>query len=323
MLEALFYTKEHGLVRSREPEAVAAALKQPRCLTWVDITNPDEGDIDLLVETFAFHPLAIEDAIFPQNHPKLDDYDDYLFVVIHELDATPGEGKPVGTHELDLFVGKNYVVTLHAEPVLSVTGLLNRCKDKPLAMQQGAGFLLHAILDRAVDASFPVVERLEDRIAEVEEDTLAHAEPKVLERIVRLKKDVLLLRNILAPQRKLVAQMTRATTPLLRPATQAYFRDVYDHIERINNLLDTFRDLLSSTMEVYLSAVSQRLNEIMKTLTIIATFMMPLTLITSFYGMNVKAPEFGWGIRGYWFVVGLLVLSVGVMIWFLKRRKWI
>lgn len=323
MLQALIFNKEKGLEKTSETEVVAAALKNSKNLLWIDINNPSEDNIDLLVETFKFHQLAIEDAIFPQNHPKLDDYGDYLFIVIHELTFHAEKENAISTQELNIFVGKNYVVTMHTDPLISITRLLQRCQNKPLAMSQGPGFLLHAIIDNVVDAYFPVVERLEDRIEAVEDQVMAGSDKGVLEAIIELKKNVLTLRNFLAPQRKLLGLLTRTTNPFLRRATAAYFRDVFDHVERINNMIDTYRDILNSTMEAYLSVVSHRLNEIMKTLTIITTFMMPLTLITSFYGMNVKMPEFEWGVLGYFFVLGVLAVAVGVMIWFLKRRKWI
>jgi len=323
MLVALVYNKEKGLEKTTNPEDIAAYIKQPKNLLWVDINNPSEDDIDLLVETFQFHPLAIEDAIFPQDHPKMDDYGDYLFIVIHEMTFRARVDKTVTLQELNIFVGKNYVLTIHNDPLVSITKLLQRCQNKPLVMQQGSGFLLHAVIDNVVDAYFPVVEQLEDRIEKVEDQVLAGADKGVLETIVELKKNVLTLRNFLAPQRKLLALLARTTSPFLRRATAAYFRDVYDHVERVNNMIDTYRDILNSTMEAYLSVVSHRLNEIMKTLTIITTFMMPLTVITSFYGMNVKLPEFEWGLKGYVFVLSLLVMAVLVMVFILKRRKWI
>lgn len=323
MLTGLIYNKEKGLRKTAEAASIAEALQSPRDLVWVDITNPSETDIDLMVETFEFHQLSIEDSIFPQNHPKMEDYGEYLFIVVHAMALLPqGENKLI-SRELNIFVGKNYVVTTHGDEMPPVAKLFQRCQANPNAMQQGAGFLLHAVIDNVVDGYFPVVDQLEDRIEQLEDRVLAGADDGVLEGIVDLKKNVLVLRNFLAPQRRLLSLLARSNTPFIKRAAVAYFRDVYDHVERVNSLVDTYRDILNSTMEAYLSVVSHRLNEIMKTLTIIATVMMPLTLITSFYGMNVKLPEFGWGFKGYLFVLGLLLLAVVMMVVFLKRRKWI
>ncbi len=323
MLTALNYNKEKGIARVADRGEVERLLKSPRNLLWLDITNPDENDIDLLMETFGFHQLAIEDAIFPQNHPKLDDYGDYLFIVVHAMSLPSQEEQRLNIQEINIFFGKNYLLTIHSEPLGPINRLWQRCQNNALNMQQGAGFLLHAVIDNVVDGYFPVVEQLEDRIERVEDQVLSGGDNHVLESIVDLKKNVLTLRNFLAPQRRLLSQLARASNPFLRRATAAYFRDVYDHVERLNNLIDNYRDILNSTMEAYLSVVSHRMNEIMKTLTIIATVMMPLTLITSFYGMNIQMPEFGWGWKGYVFVLGLLLTAILVMVLFLKRRKWI
>lgn len=322
MLVSLLYSKEKGVFKPFDLADLDAQLKNRRSLIWLDMTDPSEDDIGLMVDTFQFHPLAIEDAIFPQNHPKLDDYGDHLFIVVHEMVFDPEQERFLDTRELNIFVGENFVITVHAGPVAAVTKILQACQHKPVLLSAGAGFLVHCLIDHIVDGYFPVVEKLEGRIEQVEDQVLAGADKNVLAGIMGLKKGIITLRNFLAPQRKLVAVLARSHQAFLRRVSQ-YFRDVSDHVERVSNMIDTYRDILNSAMEAYLSVVSHRLNEIMKTLTIIATFMMPLTVITSFYGMNVKAPEFEWGIKGYYYVIALLAAAVVVMILFLKRRKWI
>ena len=323
MLNVLCYNKEIGLKKIATPKSVVRYLKNQRNLLWLDITNPSEDDIDLMVDTFKFHQLAIEDAIFPQNQPKIDDYEDYLFIVVHELNYPSRQAGDVKSQELNIFVGKNFVLTIHNDPLPSISKLFQRAQTKPSYMQQGAGFLLHAIIDNVVDNYFPVVDQLENRIEELEDQVLAGADQTVLEKIVDLKKTVLTIRNFIVPQRKILGRLCRANTLFIKRATSAYFRDVYDHVVRVSEMLDTYRDVLNSTMDAYLSVVSQRMNEIIKTLTIITTIMMPLTVITSFYGMNVKMPEFAWGMKGYLFVLGLMLLAFLGMFIFLKRKKWI
>ncbi|MBN1595823.1 magnesium/cobalt transporter CorA [candidate division FCPU426 bacterium] len=323
MLQALCYCKENGVEKITDAKGVARVLKNARSLVWADITNPEEDDIDLLVDTFAFHQLAIEDALFPQYQPKMDDYDDYLHIIVHELNYPSRSAQEVKSQELNILVGKNYVVTIHSEPLPSVSKLFQRCQNKPHSMHQGSGFLLHAIIDNVVDNYFPVVDQMENKIEQLEDQVLAKADQSVLESIVDLKKSVLTIRNFIVPQRKILGLLCRASTPFIKRAMSAYFRDVYDHVVRVSELLDTYRDVLNSTMDAYLSVVSHRMNEIMKTLTIITTIMMPLTVITSFYGMNVELPEFAWGLKGYLLVLGLMVCALGGMIIFLKRKKWI
>ncbi len=323
MLQVLVYNKEKKGVKPEKAERIGRLLNNSRNLLWIDIINPSEDDIDVMVEVFKFHQLAIEDAIFPQNQPKLDEYEDYLFIVMHGMDYSHGREQTIQTRELNIFFGKNYVLTIHNDPLASVSRLFRRCQDKPQAMQQGAGFLLHAIIDNIVDGYFPVAEKLENRIEELEDRVLEGADKSVLENIVKLRRAVMTLRNFILPQRKILGLLGRSSTPFIRPATAAYFRDVYDHVVQVNSMLDTYRDVLNSTMEAYLSVVSHRMNEIMKTLTIITTIMMPLAVITGFYGMNIKLPEFAWGWKGYFFVLGLMGLAMAGMLMFLKRKKWI
>jgi magnesium transporter len=323
MLNVWCYNKEKGLKKIDSLKSIGRLKKNQRNLLWLDITAPSEDDIDLMVETFKFHQLAIEDAIFPQNQPKIDDYEDYLYVVMHELNYPSHQADAVKSQELNIFVGRNYVLTIHNAPLPSISKLFQRTQTKPSTMQQGSGFLLHAIIDNVVDNYFPVVDQLEARIEELEDQVLAGADETVLEKMVDLKKSVLTIRNFIVPQRKILGVLCRANTRFIKRATTAYFRDVYDHVVRVSEMLDTYRDVLNSTMDAYLSVVSHRMNEIMKTLTIITTIMMPLTVITSFYGMNVKMPEFAWGAKGYLFVLGMLLLAFLVMFIFLKRKKWI
>lgn len=323
MLQLLVYNRGKKGVKLEAAKRIGRLLNDPHNLLWIDIINPSEDDIDVMVEVFKFHQLAIEDAIFPQNQPKLDEYDDYLFIVVHSMDYSHGREQAIQTRELNIFFGKNYVLTIHNDTLTPVAKLFKRCQSKPQAMQQGAGFLLHAIMDNIVDGYFPVVEKLETRIEELEDRVLEGADKSVLENIVKLKRAVMTLRNFMLPQRKILGLLGRSSTPFIRPATAAYFRDVYDHVVQVNSMLDSYRDVLNSTMEAYLSVVSHRMNEIMKTLTIITTIMMPLTVITSFYGMNIKLPEFAWGWKGYFFVLGLMGLAMAGMLMFIKRKKWI
>ncbi|MCD4812630.1 magnesium/cobalt transporter CorA [bacterium] len=323
MLHGLCYGKAKGLQKIDDHAGVSKATKRQGDLLWLDITNPSEDDIDLMVETFKFHQLAIEDAIFPQNLPKIDDYDDYLYIVLHELHFPDHITHEIKTQELNIFFGKNFVLTIHNEALPSIAKLFQKCISKPISMQQGSGFLLHNIIDHVVDNYFPVVDHIETKIEDLEDQVLAGADQTVLEKIVDLKKNVMTLRNFIVPQRKILGVLCRSNIPNIKRSTSAYFRDVYDHVVRISEMVDTYRDVLNSTMDAYLSVVSNRMNEIMKTLTIITTIMMPLTVITSFYGMNVKMPEFNWGINGYFFAIGLMVLALAGMLIFLKRKKWI
>jgi len=290
----------------------------------VDVTAPSEDEIDLMEDVFEFHQLTVEDAILPQNQPKIEDYDDYLHIVIHELNYPSHDNPDIKSQELNILHGKNYVFTIHSNPLPSIARVYQRCQNKKLqCMQRGGDFLLHAIIDNVVDNYFPVVDRMEEQIEVLEDEVLTKADQTVLEKIVELKRTVITVRNFIVPQRKILGILSRADSAFIKPEAAAYFRDVYDHVVRVADIMDTYRDILNSTMEAYMSMVSRRLNEIMKTLTIITTILMPLSVITSFYGMNVKLPEFEWGIWGYLTAVGLLAIAFFGMLIFLKRKKWL
>jgi magnesium transporter len=323
MFQALYYQKKQKPQKVTDFQALAPLLKNKQDLLWVDITEPSEEDIDILTDIFGIHHLAVEDAIFPQNYPKIEEYDGYLFVAVHETAFSSQQENTIDIRELNLMLGPNFVLTIHNEPVNAVAKLFLRCQINSQPVQQGPGFLLHAILDHVVDSYFPLMDQLEKRIEVLEDRVLANAEQSLLEKIADLRKAILTLRNFIQPQRRILSMLGRPGMRFIRPSTSAYFRDVYDHVVRIGDSLDTYRDVLNSTMDVYISVVSQRMNQIMKTLTIITTILMPMSVITSFYGMNIEMPEFKWGLRGYWWVMGLLLLAAAGILLFLKKRKWI
>ncbi len=323
MFQALWYQKKQKPVKITDASELKPLLKHTQELLWVDISAPDESDIDLLTETFDVHQLAVEDAIFPQNYPKIEEYDDYTFVAVHETLFPDRKENTIESRELNLILGPNFILTIHNEPISSVSKLFQRCLINSQPMQQGSGFLLHAILDHVVDSYFPVMDQLEKRIEHLEDRVLANAEQSLLEQIADLRKTILTLRNFIQPQRRILSMLGRPGMRFIRRSNAAYFRDVYDHVVRIGDSLDTYRDVLNSTMDVYISVVSQRMNQIMKTLTIITTILMPMTVITSFYGMNIEMPEFKWGWLGYVWVMSLMLLAVTGILLFFKKKKWI
>ncbi len=322
MLQALCISRAKKLTQIQKPSEIARLLRNRSNLLWVDITNPEEDDIDVMVDVFHFHQLAIEDSIFPQNQPKLESYKNHLHVVLHELNYPSKKSLEVATHELNIFIGSNFVVTSHLNTLVSVSKLFQRFQKKVSTIQPASDFLLHAIIDQVVDGYFPIIDQLEQRIELLEDKVLAGADRHVLEKIVEIRKNLLKIRNFIQPQRKILNLLGRSDTPFVSRAIATYFRDVLDHVVRISDMLDTYREVLSSTMDAYVSMVSLRMNEIVKTLTTITTILMPLSVITGFYGMNVKIPEFEMGPVGYFIAVGLLVLALTGMIIFLKRKKW-
>jgi len=292
-------------------------------MIWVDVEKPIENDMGFLEKHFNFHPLAIEDCMTAIQRPKIDRYDNYLFIVLHA--ATLGSHKDKATSlELDSFVGENYVVTVHLKSIPSVTGTWERCVKNSAIVSRGAAYLFYFLADALVDNYFPIIEKLDKEIQKTEDAVFKESDSAILSRIFDLKENVFILRRLLGPQRETMNFIARGGyQPIIPENLSIYFRDVADLLARINDNLDTYRDTLTSVLDGYMSVTSKKLNEIMKVLTIIATIMMPLTLITGIYGMNFRhMPELQTR-YGYFLVIGIM-LSIGLgMLLFFKKKKWI
>lgn len=308
------------------PDSLRAALQDRECTLWLDMeeTAPQEaatGEASVLSKVFNFHPLAIEDCLGHVEHPKIDDYGSYLYIVAHGLDCD-GTGDGLQVRELDLFLGPNYVVTYHHASLHCITSLWERAERDERYLQRGTDGLAHALLDLLVDDLMPVLDRLDATIEDLEDEILAPPSEKTLSRIQAVKRATLHLRRTVVPQREMIYRLSREESSLVRPKTQLYFRDVYDHLVRIADINESLRDLVAGALEVYLSATSNRMNEVMKVLTLVTTIFMPLTLLAGIYGMNFHhIPELGWR-YGYFGTLGLMVvIAVGMLAWF-KRRGW-
>jgi magnesium transporter len=296
--------------------------KKDSCI-WVDIERPTQEDMQYLEQHFSFHPLAIEDCMTTIQRPKIDTYDGYLFIVLHAATLAPHKDKATSL-ELDSFVGENYVVTVHLKPIPSVSSTWGRCLKNMGIMSRGAAHLFYFLTDALVDNYFPILEKLDSEIQRTEDSVLKDPDATVLNTIFDLKENVLILRRIIGPQRETMNFIARGGYhPLIPAELSIYFRDVSDLLARINDNLDTYRDLLASARDGYMSASSNRLNEIMKVLTIICTIMMPLTLITGIYGMNFRhMPEIDWR-YGYLSIMFVMILIACGMLLFFKKKRWL
>lgn len=248
---------------------------------WLDLDRPEAGDLDILRELFEFHPLALEDSWKFDQRPKLDDYDDHVFLVVYG--ASPDADRLVEVH---CFYSGRYLVTIHRDEAPSLAAVRERYErrggvDEPVR-------LLHAVVDGLVDSFFPMLTELDDRIDELENTIFLRASDAQLQEIFAMKRLLVGVRKVVSPQRDLFASLVAGATgvPGMSADDERYFRDVYDHLIRISDLVDTYRDLLTGAMDVYLSTVSNRLNSVMKQLAIIATVFMPLTFLTGFFGQN-------------------------------------
>jgi magnesium transporter len=310
-----------GTVTDATSEAVKQHIDSGSYL-WLDLIDLDDEGIDLLTNAFHFHPLAVEDAEHFGQRPKVEDYDDFYYLVV-----AGAEGDEGATVEVHCFHSEKFLVTVERGGCSQFDEVRTRAS---LRRQQGTGsniMLLYRIIDSLIDSFFPVLSQFDDRIDSLEDAILVQPTEEQLGTLFTMKRALVSLRKVITPQRDMMATLAGAESglPGMTPDSERYFRDLYDHLIRLSDLVDSYRDLLSGAMDTHLSTVSNRLNQVMKQLTIIATIFLPLSFITGFFGQN-----FGWmigKIGGWGTFVGLglglqVVVTVGLLTMF-RRRSWL
>lgn len=330
MIRSLFYAPGEPLQTDLPRPALETALARKDGLLWVDFANePNETCEPILREVFGFHPLAIDDALQETHTPKVDDWGEYLYIVANALEYHDGEAgeESLTVHEVDIFLGPNYVVTHHDHEVQALQAVWQACYRDSRHIQQGADHLLYRILDYLVADYFPVVARMDDAIDLLEEQIFHHVGQDVLGRLFALKRALLTMRRVITPQREALNRLARDDYRLIDPRDRIFFRDVYDHLVRLHDLNESMRDLVSGAMDIYLSVINNRMNEVMKTLTIITTLFMPLSFIAGFFGMNffmADPPYAGWTTPPVFaLALGLLTVTPPLMYWWMRRRMWV
>jgi len=268
------------------PEQLADALHVKRNVLWIDLHGEDNAEYrPLLTDTFGFHPLAVEDALVETHLPKIDDWDEYLYLVLYAVDFEPSQLE-VDSHEIDVFLGANYVVTLHTEPVGAIERLRSVYQRDAHRLQRGADYLLYDLADTVVADFMPCLDALDEVANDLEDEVFNDPTQKTLSRIFTLKRAAIQLRRILSPQREVLNRLARDEYHVVDAKERVYFRGVYDHLVRLHDINEGLRDLIGGALDIYLSAVSNRLNEIMRVLTLVTVLGLPLTFLTGFFGMN-------------------------------------
>lgn len=320
MITIIAYSKEEGYRYFERSDALPDLLAGKRDLIWVDLEAATEQESSILSRYFHFHPLAIEDCVSETLLPKVDDFGEYIFLVLHGARMTD-EG--FTTSEMNFFLGQNYLVTYHDDPSRSIAKIKERCLKNSPSITRGVDFLVHEILDSMVDNYFPVLDYLDSAIDQVEEEVFKEPDKETLNKIFNLKKEVMHLRRVTGPQREILNRLSRDPFAVISPKAAIYFRDVYDHLARMADLSESYRDLVAGATDAYLSVVSNRLNEIMKVLTIFTATLMPLTVITGIYGMNFEhMPEIQTR-YGYFAALAGMVLISGGMLFYFRKKKWL
>ena len=306
---------------------LARLLAADSGVVWVDLSEPTDADYDWLVRHFRFHQLAIEDCRHGVQRPKIEEYDDYLFFVFHAvMGLTAGDelmrGSEIDFVELDGFLARRYLVTVHTEPLPLLEQIRARIEDNPALLARGADDLFYVILDAAVDLYFPLLDELDDKIDHIEEDLFATATPHTLAEIFALKKLLLRLRRFAMPQRETLSVIVHHEHPAIDERTRYYLRDVGDHLFRINDALELYRDMIAGAADTYISRVAQRTNDTIKVLSIIATVMLPLSFLAGVYGMNFEHLPGAASRLGFPVMVGAMATLALVLLALFWRRGW-
>ncbi|MBI4744582.1 MAG: magnesium/cobalt transporter CorA [Actinobacteria bacterium] len=321
MVRLLTYTPEEQLRDNIRIDQLKQYLESKNSLVWIDLEEPSNKEFSILKDIFNFHPLAIEDCVSKFHLPKIDDYENYLFLIWHSLIDNEKTAR-LETAEVDIFIGPNYLVTLHAEKISEIDNLYNSVLKHADLLKTGVDILLHTLLDDVTDKYFPLLDRISDKIDLLEDKMFSEPTREDLRDLFVIKHQMLTVRKIIAPEREVINALARYNTHIIRSKHIIYFQDIYDHLIRLTDLVDTSRDLTAGAMDIYLTSISNKLNEIMKRLTIVASIFMPLTLISSIYGMNFKfMPELN--LRYSYFVV-LIIMAI-IAIWmtlYFKKKKW-
>jgi magnesium transporter len=305
-----------------KPEDISDIIAGKEQFIWLDIQAPKDEDIALLRDEFKFHRLAIEDATRHHERPKVESYEGYYFLVFYAITYDETNNR-LHNEAMNLFIGANYIVSVHEGEVKAIDETIKRWQKDEGDFGNDAGALLYSLLDSITDDYFPVIDRLADRVEAIEEQIFEKFQESSLQDVFSLKRDLLSIRRIVAPERDVLNVLIRREVPIFERNTILYLQDVYDHIVRITDSIDTYRDLLSSALDAFLSVQSNRLNQILKILTITSIVLMSDALVAGIYGMNFEfMPELHWA-YGYPFALGLMVAISLTLILLFRKWKWI
>ena len=324
-----FVFKGRRLLKNVSKKQLMKSLKDKKATVWVDVQKATEDDYKFLHQAFGFHPLSIDDCRKAIELPKVDIYENYLFIVLH---TPPSEFEKIEftNREVDFFLGDNFLVSIHKYKSAGVERLIEKFSADKKGAPERPDFIMYHILDSEVDIYFPMLDKWEDSIEKLEEEIIEHKHPRnTLKQIMGIKKELLKLRRSISPQIDVVNHFTKKDFPFIQPKTSLYFKDVHDHLMRIYSELETQRDLLKNAFDAHNSVISKqmtesstKMNQVMQKLTIIATIFMPLTFITGVYGMNFRnMPELYWR-YGYFIILGIMIVVGIIMYAFFRRKKW-
>jgi magnesium transporter len=323
---SIYRRADRTVVMDLDFDELQRAVADEKGSLWVDLDLADPRQVPILTEVFHFHPLAIEDALNPVSRVKVDEYPTFLVVVARTVafcESTPDDPYDLETANLTIFVTRNAIVTAHTQPSPVVQQLVQRIRMNPDLLDRGPARVAHLALDAAVDAYFPILDALDEFVDDLEQRVFGQFDEAMLQEIFKVKRLVISLRRLLGPQRDVLSQLTNRPSPFLPADAQLYFRDVYDHMLRITDALDGYRDLLSSTLDSYLTQVSNRLGSVSKSLAVVGALSVPFVVIAGVFGMNFERIPLSHHPYGFEIMFGLqLLLGIGLLV-ALRKRGWL
>jgi magnesium transporter len=328
MIRTLYCPKDASQVTEIHPSEFRALLSDDTGFLWVDFEGePPENCESILRETFGFHALAIDDALRETHVPKVDDWDKYLYIALHAIALEGGREMKMSTHEFDVFLGKNYLVSHHDSPLPAVDRVRNRCQRDRRHLTEGPDHVVYLLADELVAEFMQVYEKIDDEYDLIEDEIFERPRPETLERILLLKRVVLKLRRTLAPQREVLNKLARDDFDVIDSRDRVFFRDVYDHLVRLFDINESMRDQVGGALETYLSVINNRMNEVMKALTIITTLFMPISFVAGFFGMNFFQPVARlntWtGETAFAITLAITALApIAILVW-ARRKEWL
>jgi magnesium transporter len=324
-----FYRASDGSVtaiQAEDDDLLRRALADKYGVLWIDLVTTDDSKARVLRDVFGFHPLTIEDAVSPHVDPaKIDEFAGYVFIVVQAV-GNYRQDTELTAIEVDFYLGPNYVVSCHREPVPAIDDFHARCTRNEGILKRDADWVLHGLLDGLVDEFLPIVNELDDTLDRLEEGVLESGDRRLLQQILLAKRNTLRVRRATTPQREIMNRLSRNEfQDLIRPEASVYFRDIYDHLVRVEAMVEGLRDLADGALQTYLSSVSNRLNETTRVLTAAAMVFLPLTVITGVYGMNFEQnvfPAFN-STWGFFAVIGLMLANSLLMLGYFRLRGWV
>ncbi len=315
------------ILREKEAKTVEECFpfKDEPTVTWINIDGLHQVDIiEKIGNYFEVHPLLLEDILNTEQRPKMEDFDDYIFIVLKMLECKSEKNWILSSEQMSLIIGKNFVISFQESEGDIFDPIRERIRNgKGKIRKMGPDYLAYSLMDAIVDGYFIILEKLGEKIEDIEDELMTNPTPETLKVIHRLKRDMIYLRKSVWPFREVISNLERGESKLIEKTTSIYLRDIYDHTIQVIDTIETFRDMLSGMLDIYLSSISNRMNEIMKVLTIIATIFIPLTFLVGVYGMNFKYMpelELPWSYPALWFF--MITLSISMLVYF-KKRKWI